>query len=261
MGHEIYYRMDEFGPYTLNPSAGNLPGGVVFEGYGAGRCNCTFTHAVYLCALAPGWGRLGRWLPNTVVRAGWGLVYGQLSGYSYVTNQCGAGTVGIGWNILTFNSPAYGQAGRDAGPGIAVQSRVAHRIEPEPGNSADSRHVDGAAVLLRPQRRAASQSQRVEHGRAAPGHPATSWWKPTGWAIAARGKPPAARTALNYITPQILAAHGLSLGASNLTSLLTSPASSPQAVAAGIHRALRRLPHERERHAGPSAVSACTAAT
>jgi hypothetical protein len=41
-------------------------------------------------------------------------------------------------------------------------------------------------------------------------------------------------TSLNYVTPQILAAHGLSLSSPNLTTLLTSPLSSPQAVAAGI---------------------------
>ena len=41
-------------------------------------------------------------------------------------------------------------------------------------------------------------------------------------------------TALNYITPQILSAHGLSLTSSNLTSLLTSQTGSTTAIAAGV---------------------------
>jgi hypothetical protein len=41
-------------------------------------------------------------------------------------------------------------------------------------------------------------------------------------------------TALNYISPQILSAHGLSQSSSNLTSLLTSQTGSTTAAAAGI---------------------------
>jgi len=131
-GHEINYRMDEFGPYTLNPAAGNLPGAIVFEGYGAGRCNCTFTHP-YTYAIGPRLGLAWQLDPKTVVRAGWGLVYGELSGYSYVTNQSGAGTVGVGWNILTFASPAYGIAGGTLGQGLQYNPNLLTALNLNPG--------------------------------------------------------------------------------------------------------------------------------
>jgi len=231
-GHEIYYRNDEFGPYVLNPSAGNLQGGVVFEGYGAGRCNCTFTHA-YPYAIGPRLSAAWQVAPKTVVRAGWGLVYGQLSGYSYVTNQNGAGTVGIGWNVLTFNSPAFGQPGAVLGTGLQYNPALLTALNLNPGilptpgtTTAPQYYYDPNAG--RPPRisewsigvqRELSRDLLVE----------ANWVGNAGaWETSSTG------TSLNYVTPQILAAHGLSLSSPNLTSLLTSPLSSAQAVAAGI---------------------------
>ena len=40
---EIFDRMAMFGPSVVNPSAGGRLGGTVYEGYGNGRCNCSFT--------------------------------------------------------------------------------------------------------------------------------------------------------------------------------------------------------------------------
>ncbi|MCX6629417.1 MAG: TonB-dependent receptor [Candidatus Solibacter sp.] len=42
-GHEIHWRNSSFRPSIANPSAGGLPGGLAFEGYGPGRCNCQVT--------------------------------------------------------------------------------------------------------------------------------------------------------------------------------------------------------------------------
>lgn len=131
-GHEIYYRNDEFGPHTPNPSAGNLPGGVVFEGYGAGRCNCLFSHG-YPYGIGPRLAAAWQVKPGTVVRAGGGVEYGQLSGYGYVTNQNGAGTVGIGWNVLTFNSPAYAQAATTLSQGLQYNPSLLTALNLNPG--------------------------------------------------------------------------------------------------------------------------------
>ena len=49
---EVHYRNSMFGPNTPNPSAGGLLGGQAYEGYGAGRCNCTFT-GTYPYAIGP----------------------------------------------------------------------------------------------------------------------------------------------------------------------------------------------------------------
>ena len=231
-GHEIHYRMDEFGPHTPNPSAGNLPGGIVFEGYGTGRCNCTFT-SPYMYAIGPRLGAAWQVAPNTVVRAGWGLVYGQLSGYSYVTNQSGAGTVGIGWNILTFNSPAYGQAagtlkqGLVYDPGLLTALNLNPGILPTPGTTTAPQYYFDPNGGRPP--RVSEWSIGVQRQVTRDIMVEANWVGNRGaWLTAS------SRTALNYITPQILSAHGLSLSSSNLTSLLTSPTSSSQAAAAGI---------------------------
>ena len=39
---EQYGRYGVFSGSALNPSVGGLPGDLIFEGYGGGRCNCEF---------------------------------------------------------------------------------------------------------------------------------------------------------------------------------------------------------------------------
>jgi hypothetical protein len=231
-GHEIYYRNDEFGPYVLNPSAGNLPGGVIFEGNGPGRCDCTFTHA-YPFAIGPRLAAAWQVAPKTVVRAGWGVVYGQLSGYNYVTNQNGAGTVGIGWNVLTFNSPGFGQAGAilnqglQYNPSLLTALNLNPGILPTPGTTTAPQYYFDPNAGRPP--RISEWSVGVQREISRDLMAEANWVGNVGvWETTNTG------TSLNYITPQILAAHGLSLGSPNLTSLLTSPLSSAQAVAAGI---------------------------
>jgi hypothetical protein len=232
MGHEINYRMDEFGPYTQNPSAGNLNGGVIFEGYGAGRCNCTFTHA-YPYGFAPRVGVAWQVAPNTVVRGGYGVVYGQLSGYSYVTNQSGAGTVGVGWNILTFNSPAYGIAGGTLAQGLQYSPSALTAVNLNPGILPTPGTTTAPQYYFDPQAgrppRIGEWSLGIQHQLRKDLMVEANWVGNHGaWETANSA------TALNFITPKILAAHGLSQSSSNLTTLLTQQTGSSTATAAGI---------------------------
>jgi len=232
MGHELYYRMDEFGPNTPNPSAGNLNGGVVFEGYGAGKCNCTFTHP-YKYGFAPRLGLAWEVGPGTVVRAGFGVVYGQLSGYSYVTNQSGAGTVGVGWNILTFNSPGFGLPGGTLAQGLQYNSSLLTQVNLNPGILPTAGSTTAPQYYFDPNAgrppRVAEWSIGIQHQLRRDLMVEANWVGNRGaWETANSG------TALNYITPQILSNHGLSLTSSNLTSLLTSQTGSSTAIAAGV---------------------------
>jgi hypothetical protein len=231
-GHEIYYRNDEFGPYTPNPSAGNLLGGIVFEGYGTGRCNCKFSHG-YPFAIGPRLGIAWQAAPKTVVRAGWGVAYGQLSGYGYVTNQNGAGTVGIGWNVLTFNSPAFGQPGAvlnqglQYNPSLLTALNLNPGILPTPGTTTAPQYYFDPNAGRPP--RIGEWSIGVQRELTKDLLVEANWVGNTGiWETSSSG------TSLNFVSPRILAAHGLSLSTPNLTSLLTSPLNSAQAVAAGF---------------------------
>ncbi|MCU1325390.1 MAG: hypothetical protein JWN34_760, partial [Bryobacterales bacterium] len=103
-GHEIHYRTSMFGPTIPNPSAGGLPGALVFEGYGSGRCNCQFTKT-YPYAIGPRLGAAYQIDSKTVLRAGWGISYGTVPNYQYITNQA---LLGVGFNQIPFASPTYG---------------------------------------------------------------------------------------------------------------------------------------------------------
>jgi hypothetical protein len=106
-GHEIHYRTSMFGPTTPNPAAGNLPGALIYEGYGAGRCNCQFTKT-YPFAVGPRIAAAYQIDSKTVLRGGFGVSYGQAPTYFYITNGA---LLGVGFNQVAFTSPSFGTAG------------------------------------------------------------------------------------------------------------------------------------------------------
>ncbi|HYR87972.1 MAG TPA: TonB-dependent receptor [Terriglobia bacterium] len=67
-------KLAQFSPTTPNPSAGNLPGAVIFEGDGQGRCNCNFAEN-YPYAFGPRLGMAYQFAPRMVLRVGVGMVY------------------------------------------------------------------------------------------------------------------------------------------------------------------------------------------
>ncbi len=100
-GHEIHNRWVEFGPNTPNPTVNNVPGALVYEGNGTGRCNCSFTNT-YPYAIGPRFGAAYQLDSKTVLRGGAGISYGPIQSFYYITN---AAILGVGFNQLTFNNP------------------------------------------------------------------------------------------------------------------------------------------------------------
>jgi hypothetical protein len=103
-GHEIYYRWSEFGPSTPNPVVNNIPGGIEYQGYGPGRCNCLFANT-YPYAIGPRLGIAYQIDSKTVFRGGFGVTYAPLSSYSYITN---APLIGVGYNQINFPAQSFG---------------------------------------------------------------------------------------------------------------------------------------------------------
>ncbi len=101
--HEMDNRSSSFSANLPNPSAGNLLGATAYEGYASGHCNCSFTHT-YPYGVGPRLGVAYQIDQKTVLRAGWGLVYG----YTPVLNYFNTASTGVGWNTLTFPSPSFG---------------------------------------------------------------------------------------------------------------------------------------------------------
>ena len=103
-GHEIHYRWTEFGPTVPNPVDGNIGGAILYSGYGAGRCNCTFSKA-YPYSIAPRLGVAYQLDAKTVFRGGFGVTYAPIGTLAYITN---AALLGVGYNLLNFPSPSFG---------------------------------------------------------------------------------------------------------------------------------------------------------
>jgi len=124
--YEMNYRNGMFGPTVPNPSAGGLLGGMVYEGYGTGRCNCRFTNT-YPYAFGPRLGVAYKINPKTVVRGGWGLVYGG--------TPTGGETVaqGVGWNSLSFSSTSFGNPGAVLRTGLIYNLTDLYSVSLNPG--------------------------------------------------------------------------------------------------------------------------------
>lgn len=68
---EIHGRFMTFDPNVPNPTAGGLSGGVNYDGYGPGACQCRLVDT-YPYAFGPRLGFAYNFLPKTVLRGGWG---------------------------------------------------------------------------------------------------------------------------------------------------------------------------------------------
>ena len=128
-GHEIHYRTSMFGPTVPNPSAGNLPGALIYEGNGAKRCNCTFAQT-YPFALGPRIGAAYQIDSKTVLRGGFGISYGQVPTYFYITNGA---LLGVGFNSFSFTSPSFGTPGATLKNGLQYDHSQLYTATLDPG--------------------------------------------------------------------------------------------------------------------------------
>jgi hypothetical protein len=100
MQHEQHDRETQFSPTVANPTAGGLLGGAEYEGYGAGRCNCSFEN-FYPWMIEPRLGFNYALNPKTVLHAGTGLYSSQ----QLFMNEIIYSNQGFGFNQVTLNSP------------------------------------------------------------------------------------------------------------------------------------------------------------
>jgi hypothetical protein len=119
-----------FAPNIANPSAGGLLGATIYEGQGAGTCNCAFTKP-YPYAIGPRIGIAYQFLSRMVLRAGWGITYADTGGgQSNILPNLGAG----GWNTLTFSDPNYGAPALTLAGGLNYNAADLYRVAYDPGN-------------------------------------------------------------------------------------------------------------------------------
>jgi hypothetical protein len=99
---EEHGRLAQFSPTTPNPSAGGLPGAVIFEGKGPGRCNCTFAKN-YPYAFGPRLAAAYQFASKMVLRLGIGIVY------SGTADSNGATQGGL-TALQAVQNPGFGEA-------------------------------------------------------------------------------------------------------------------------------------------------------
>jgi carboxypeptidase family protein/TonB-dependent receptor-like protein len=222
---EEYGREMNFSPTLANPNAGGLPGGWIF----GATCHCSFANN-YPYAIGPRVGLAWQITPKTVLRAGWGLLYGQTAVTSLgianpgtaVTNQ--VQSVGQGTPAMTLSGGI---------PQTTIPSWPVFNAGIFPGTSPISTTLPAGVGFYDPN---AGRPPRQNQWSVGLQRELTKdlvveasyvgnrgvWWQAPGLEN------------INAITPAILAAHNINLATTAGQQLLLSPVSSATAVAAGI---------------------------
>ena len=144
--HEIHGTTSMFGPSVPNPSAGGLPGGTVYAGAGTGRCNCDFTPP-YWYAIGPRLGIAYQLNAKTVIRAGWGLTYGQTAADNFVGNNS---IIGLGSNTYSISSQSFGQPATTLSQGLIYNPASLYALNPSPGLKPTAGQLDSPPAMLDP---------------------------------------------------------------------------------------------------------------
>jgi Carboxypeptidase regulatory-like domain len=129
------FRTSGFSPDAINENAvtggGSLKGGLEYEGFGnTGQCNCYFMpHYPY--EIGPRLAAAYQIDGKTVVRAGWGLTYGQAAPFDYAGSNFAV--VSVGFNTLQFSSPSFGVANTLLKNGFQYNSSLVTNAAHDPG--------------------------------------------------------------------------------------------------------------------------------
>ncbi len=218
---EQYGRYGVFSPSTPNPSVGGLPGALIFEGHGNGRCNCSFAHN-YPWAFGPRLGLAYQMLPKTVLRIGAGISYSKPDDNNSLSLSTGSQQI---YSTASYGDPAYLM--RDGLPYTINWPNFNPGQIPLPGTtSSPSQLFDQNAGRPARQLQWSIGIQRevfpnlmVEADYV--GNRGVWWNAPF-------------LLNPNILTPQILSAHGLDINDPNDLKLLALPINSPTAIARGF---------------------------
>ena len=228
-GDEIHHRVSEFSPTTPNPAAGGLLGATIYEGNGAGTCNCTFTKP-YPYAVGPRIGAAYQLMPKTVLRAGWGITYAETNlGQSSALSTLGAG----GWNTLSYSSPTYGAPALILSNGLNYSLADLYNVTYNAGIRPSPGQINSPPNMIDPN---AGRPPRVSQWNVSLQREITKDLVLEAAYVGNRGVwfESDAMINLNANTPQRLAAFGLDITSQGDRTLLTSPLNSSQVQARGF---------------------------
>jgi hypothetical protein len=235
LGHELWDRQSEVGLNTPNPNAGNLPGGFVFAGYGAGRCNCEFSRT-YNLAFGPRLSAAYQINKNTVIRAGWGVSYSAGDSWAYLNG--GYSLNGLGYNSVQTSAPSFGLVSSQFQNGIVYSPAALSTLNLNPGVNTTAGQLNTfssvwGGLYNDP---GAGRPARVNQWNVALQRQVAKDVSVEAAYVGNRGVWELSNglVNLNAITPARLRTFGLDLTDPNTRTLLTSTVGSAAAKAAGI---------------------------
>jgi hypothetical protein len=225
---ERYARASMFGPTVPNPTAGGLLGGTVFEGYGPGRCNCRFT-STYPYAIGPRIGVAYQFAPKMVLRAGWGISYGNTA------DGIGPTAVGVGWNSLSFTSTSFGTPATTLSRGLVYNLADVFAVNYNPGIRPQAGQINNPPTYMD---RNAARPPRINQWNIALQRELTKDLVVEAAYVGNRGAwmQSSSFWDLNALTPQRIASFGLDINNSADRTLLTSTLASATASARGFNK-------------------------
>ena len=222
---EEHGRAVNFSPTTPNPSVGGYPGAFLFEGSGPGHCNCQFANN-YPYAIGPRVGAAYSLNNKTVVRVGWGLIYGATS-----VNPLGINAAGI-VNTNSVGSPGAGL------PAMTLAGGIPANVSPvwpvfgagvAPVSPTGAQPLPTGVAFLDP---SAGRPPRQNEWSIGIQREITKNIALETSYVANRGvwwQAPSLED-INAITPSILSAHGLNLNIPTVPTLLSTPLKSVPAA-------------------------------
>lgn len=229
--HEMNDRLAMFGPSVPNPSAGGLLGGTIYQGPGPGGCGpgCTFTHT-YPYAFGPRLGVAYQLDSKTVLRGGWGLIYGTTPTTNYLTNTA---ISGVGWNILSFSNGNYGTPAVQLENGLTFNPASLTVATRSPGIFPSPGQINSPPYYIDPN---GGRPPRINQWNISLQRQVTSNLMVEAAYVGNRGVWLRAdgMESLNQLTPQRIASFGLNINNPTDYALLTSPWNSAAVAARGF---------------------------
>jgi hypothetical protein len=230
-------RISSFSPTTPNPSAGNLPGAVLYQGFGPATCNCDSLLNLYKYALGPRVGAAYQINSKTVVRAAWGFFYG--GPQTFLASAPQAPGAGTGYDTITFSSPRAGATALPNGlaGGLTVNPALFSATLHQPGALPTSSPATGLSNLNTPAvyDPGLGRPPRISQYNIAIQRELIKGLTLEGAWVGNRGAwLQGTMYQYNSVTPAILAARGLSLSNAASLTLLNSQISSTAVKAAGF---------------------------
>jgi hypothetical protein len=230
--YEQRHRTSAFSPDTPNPSAGGLPGAMIYAGNEPGGCNCDLVES-YPYGFGPRFGASYQITPTTVLRGGWGITFAQTNGgQSNIGGTLGAG----GWNTINFETPAFGEPGAILRDGLSYDRDDLFEVLNDPGfrpspgqinSPSDWFHPDGGKLPKLNQWSISLQRELTSDFMVE-----VAYVGNRGSFFEANGL-----TSLNALSEERLASFGLRLDNANDRALLRARLDSPTAAARGFNKA------------------------